>query len=170
MNAKQPKDSDPRQFDSKLLPILDEGVQMVKLITFRELQRVLPERHPERDRKDINLLAGALINELFLTPNQDDFFQSFCRQHQPLVDQEIERLGDTLQRLKPLLTDAIRIQFLADSQRGAANPSLLEQGRTLDILEVEREVPMPAKFIHLVKQVGQAHGILAPDPTADSES
>ena len=155
-------------FDSKLLPILDEGVQMVKLITFRELQRTLPGHHPERDRRVINLLAGALINELFLTPNAEDSFQQFCRQYQSLIDREIERLGDTLQKLKPLLTDAIRVQFLADSQRGFENHALLEQARTLGILDIEREVPMPARFIHLVRLVGQAQGILAPEPAAEN--
>jgi hypothetical protein len=164
MKKNRENPSDQQQFDSKLRPILEEGVQMVKLITFRELQKILKDRYPERDERGINLLAGSLINELFLTTQTDGPFLQFRRQHQSLISQEVERLGASLQKLKPLLTDAVRIQFLIDSQQGADNQALLEQAKALGVLEMEREVPMPARFIHLVRLVGQAHGLLAPDP------
>ncbi|MEJ2690092.1 MAG: hypothetical protein P8130_09110 [Deltaproteobacteria bacterium] len=163
MKKKKYNRAEQRQFDSKLLPVLEEGVQMVKLITFRELQKILRGRYSEQDERGINFLAGALINEIFLTPNTDGPFMQFHRQHQSLINQEIRRLGDSLQKLKPLLTDAVRIQFLIDSQHGADNRALLEQAKALGVLELEREVPMPAKFIHLVRLVGQAQGLLTPD-------
>lgn len=164
MKKKKNNHTEQRQFDSKLLPVLEEGVQMVKLITFRELRKILKDRYSEQDERGINLLAGALINEIFLTPNTEGPFMQFHRQHQSLINQEIRRLGDTLRKLKPLLTDAVRIQFLIDSQQGADSRVLLEQAKTLGVLESEREVPMPAKFIHLVRLVGQAQGLLSPDP------
>lgn len=164
MKKKNEKQNEQQPFDSKLLPILAEGVQMTKLITFKELQKLLRERHPQHDSKTINFLAGALINELFLAPDRDGPILQFRRQHNALIEEEIALLGASLQKLKPLLTDAVRIQFLIDSQQGADTPALLERARALGVLDMEREVPMPARFIDLVRRVGQALGLLAPDP------
>ena len=164
MKETNQKQKDQPPFDSKLLPILVEGVQMVKLITFKELQGMLRERYPQHDGKIVNLLAGTLINEIFQTPNTAGIMLQFRQQHHSLIEAEIALLGTSLQQLKPLLTDAVRIQFLIDSQEGTDKPAILEQAKSLGILDLEREVPMPARFIYLVRRVGQAHGLLAPEP------
>lgn len=164
MKTTNENQNDQPPFDSKLLPILEEGVQMVKLITFRELQKILRQRYPQLGPKVVNLLAGALLNDLFLISNTAEPILQFRQQHHALIEEEIALLGTSLQKLRPILTDAVRIQFLIESQQGTDNPALLEQARALGILDLGREVPMPARFIHLVRRVGQAHGLLAPDP------
>jgi len=150
-------------FESKLLPILNEGVQVVKLISFLELKGKLKNRHQGADDDTICQLAGALLNQLFCTPNNEDKHLQFARQHREAIDAELAELAETLAKLKPLLTDALRIQFLCDSQQGRQNPELLRTAKVLGILEQEREVPMPAKFIHLVRIAGRAYGVLAAD-------
>ena len=155
--------------DSNLLSILNEGIQIVKLITFQELKKVFADRYPDSESHNSSMLAGALINEMFQTPNTEEKFLQFTRTRAVEIGSELAALPTTLTKLRPLLTDAIRIQFLCDSQDGRENPDLLGMAQKLGILDLEREVPMPAKFIHLVRVVGQSYGLLAAQNEQEGE-
>ena len=161
MKTEHKTEENEQPFDDKLLPILHEGVQIVKLITFQELKKVFAVRYPHYEEQDSGMLAGSLINELFMTPNTQERFLRFTEIRAKEIESELAGLAATLAKLRPLLTDAIRIQFLCDSQKGRENPELLRIAQKLGILEEDRDVPMPARFIHLVRAVGQSYGLLA---------
>jgi len=161
MEEKENSGNNGTAIESKLLPILYEGVQVVKLIAFQELKKSIIERYGHYGEQDSSMLAGALINEMFQTPNAGEKFLHFASERAADLEKELAALPSTLDKLRPLLADAIRIQFLCDSQEGNENPELLRIAQGLGILETDREVPMPAKFIHLVRIVGQSYGILA---------
>ena len=75
------------EVESKLVPILREGVEVVKMIFFKELQGYLAARFPDKEKGYLNRLAGAVINELFGTPNQDEAFVAFVRQEQEVIEE-----------------------------------------------------------------------------------
>ena len=56
-------------FESKLIPILREGVEIVKMISFKKLKEALAKKHPDRESAFIAKLAGALVNIIFPTPS-----------------------------------------------------------------------------------------------------
>ena len=70
-------------------------------------------------------------------------------------------------RLRIPLTDALRIQFLCDSQEGFGNEEMLKCAKDLGILIVDRGVPLPKNFMNLVRKVGQSYGLI--DPAIDPD-
>ncbi|MCE5242946.1 MAG: hypothetical protein LLF99_07080, partial [Desulfobacteraceae bacterium] len=59
------------------------------------------------------------------------------------------------------LTDALRIQAVCDFQEGMDTSSVLERAKQSGILIVDRELPLPAPFMNLVRKLGSAFGLLA---------
>ena len=147
---------------SRLIPILREGVAVIKLILFKELKTRLAQKHPDLSDKDTNLLSGAVINTLFGTPNKDPQFKAFLKAGQAVIDQELSALPIEFPHLQVPITDALRIQFLCDSLEGINNETGLLQAKEKGILLVNREVPLPKTFISLAKTLGVSYRILSP--------
>lgn len=150
------------EFESKLVPVLREGVNLVKMILFKKLKPHISEKYPDRDPAFVGLLSGAIVNDFFGTPNTDEPFASFYGENSHLINSELETMSADFEELHIPLTDALRIQFLCDSQEGIDSEFTLKQARQLGILIIDREVPLPNTFITLVKQLGVAHGMLMP--------
>jgi hypothetical protein len=149
-------------FESTLIPILREGVEIVKMISFKKLKETLAAKHPEHEAAFIAKLAGALINTLFGVPPHEEPFAAFARNHADLIAQEQGRIGEMLEDLRIPLTEALRIQSLCDHQEGADSTATLQQAQDLGILLVERDLPMPHSFIELVRRLGSGFGLLVP--------
>ena len=60
------------------------------------------------------------------------------------------------------MTDALRVQYLCDSQEGINSESILEKADKLKILISERDVPLPGAFMSIVRSFGVAYKILEP--------
>ena len=150
------------EVESKLVPILREGVEVVKMIFFKELQGYLAARFPDKEKGYLNRLAGAVINELFGTPNQDEAFVDFVRQEQEVIKEVLHEVGDGLEKMRIPLTDALRTMVLCDHQEGADNSALLDRARECGILLADRDLPMPNSFIELVRRLGNSLGVLTP--------
>jgi len=156
------------EMESRLLPILREGVEVVKMIFFRRLRNRLADQYPTAPAGVVNKLAGAVINEVFGTPNDQEPFASFARAQRDRILEILDGLAAEFTEMKGPLTDALRISFLCDHQEGHGDSQILKRADQLGILIIDRDIPMPAKFLTLVRQLGEAHDlILAPaaEPT-----
>ena len=149
-------------FESKLIPILREGVEIVKMISFKKLKEALTKHYPDREGAFIAKLAGALINVIFGTPAYEEPFAIFARNHANLIAHEQAKVGAMLEELRIPLTDALRIQSLCDHQEGQDSTATLQQAQALGILLADRDLPLPHSFIELVHRLGAAFGLLLP--------
>ena len=141
--------------ENRLIPLLREGIHIIKMILFKVTRDGLAERYPQQERTFIKQLTGAMINELFCTPNHEEPFLSFTINNRPLIEEEMKRIADDFPELRIPLTDALRVQFLCDSQEGLDNPVMLTQARDLGILIAEREIPLPDHFMTLARSLGE---------------
>ncbi|OGR00054.1 MAG: hypothetical protein A2505_05360 [Deltaproteobacteria bacterium RIFOXYD12_FULL_55_16] len=149
-------------FESKLIPILREGVEIVKMISFKKLKEALAKKHPDRETAFLAKLAGALTNTIFGAPAYEEPFAVFARSHANLIAHEQARIGAMLEELRIPLTDALRIQALCDHQEGQNSTATLLQAQDLGILLPERDLPLPHSFIELVRRLGSVFGLLLP--------
>lgn len=146
--------------EAGLIPILREGIDVVKLVFFRTLKERLSKEFPHRDAHYIRKMAAALINEVFGPPNVEGPLAPFVEENQYVLQEQLASLATHVQNLRIPLTDALRIQFLCDHQEGTDSTAVLERARDLGILMTEREIPLPAGFIHLVRKIGASMKIL----------
>ncbi|MGD9506710.1 MAG: hypothetical protein AB7W37_17525 [Syntrophobacteraceae bacterium] len=149
------------EVDGKLIPILREGIDVIKMIFFKKLKDRLAINHPASDGPFVGRLAGAIVNDLFGSPNPEAQFVIFAKQNQSIIDAEMNRLSENFEEMRIPLTDALRMQFLCDHQEGVDSASVLARAKDLHILMVEREVPLPASFLNLVRKLGGSFNILA---------
>jgi len=149
-------------FESKLIPVLREGVEIVKMISFKKLKESLAKKHPDREAAFVAKLAGALINAIFGAPAHEEPFAIFARSHANLIAHEQANVGAMLEELRIPLTDALRIQSLCDHQEGQDNTATLQQAQAMGILLTDRDLPLPHSFIELVRRLGSAFGLLLP--------
>ncbi|MFZ5569734.1 MAG: hypothetical protein ACOZF0_04990 [Thermodesulfobacteriota bacterium] len=147
------------ELESKLIPVLREGVTVVKMILYKELKPYLTSKYPDRDAA---MLAGAVINDIFGTPNPEARFLRFVADNRFIIQTEIDGFASRFDSLRLPLTDALRVQFLCDSQEGMGNEGILTRAREANILMVDRDVPLPKFFMNLVRRLGVAYRILAP--------
>ena len=155
-------------FESKLIPILREGVEIVKMISFKKLKEALAKKHPDREGAFIAKVAGALVNTIFGTPPHEEPFAVFARSHANLIAHEQAKGGAMLAELRIPLTDALRIQSLCDHQEGQESTATLLQAQALGILLADRDLPLPHSFIELVRRLGSGFGLLLP-PTPNPD-
>lgn len=149
-------------FASKLIPILREGIEIVKMISFKRLKEALAAKHPDQEAAFIAKLAGALVNVIFGAPAHEEPFAVFARNHAHLIAHEQTKIGAMLEELRIPLTDALRMQSLCDHQEGLDSTAVLQQAHNLGILLADRELPLPHSFIALVRRLGSGFGLLLP--------
>ena len=143
----------------RLIPVLRDGIHIIQMVLFKMLRSGLEERYPSWSRTDIGRLDGALINGLFGTPNREEPFLSFAKSHAALIDEETARIASDLPEMRIPITDALRVQFLCDSREGRDSEAALARARDLGILILDRDVPMPDRFMALARRLGEAHQV-----------
>jgi hypothetical protein len=143
------------EMESRLIPIMREGVDVIKMIFFKRLQIYLDEKYAGRGRQYINQLAGAIINDLFATPSAEEPFAGFLEQNRDRIAEEMHALAASFPELRGPLTDALRVQFLCDQQEGIDNTAMLARAKELNVLITERDVPLPKHFLDLVRILGR---------------
>ena len=159
-----------RYVDNRLLPVMRDAVTTVQMILFQVLRQSLRERQPEQDETLHTRLAGAVINNLFGTGPVDEAVSAFAAANRELVEAELRGLADHCGGLRPMLTDALRMQAICDNQEGIHSMPSLLMARALGLLEEARELPLPSTFMLQVRTLAVAHGLIEPmapeDPTA----
>ena len=151
-------------FGPKLVPLLREGINVIKMVLYVELKPVLTLKYSEMDAEEINLLTGAVVNSLFGIRNMEEPFAAFEKDNRILIESELKQISKPLGHLKIPVTDALRIQFLCDGHEGIDSAPVLEKARNLNLLILERDVPMPGAFMSIVRRFGAAYKILDPQP------
>lgn len=145
--------------ESKIVPVLREGIHVIKMVLYQVLKEGLADRDASLDDDQASKLAGAVVNEMFGTPNREEPFLSFARDNRSSIRAEMERIASDFPEMKIPLTDALRIQFLCDSREGFDDPRLLIQARDLGILLLERDLPLPDAFMALARRLGEEHNL-----------
>jgi len=161
-------DQSPTNKDSRLLPILREGIAVIQMIFFKEYKSVILRKFPDLDGNSQTMLAGAITNEIFGTHNQEEKFLTFRNKHQGTIEQELLCLCDEVPHLKDPLSDALRIQTLCDSQDGISSEHVLKQANNFNILSQDRELPLPSTFMETVRTLGATHKLIIPPVEIDT--
>jgi hypothetical protein len=154
-------------FESKLVPVLREGIDIIKIVFFKEFKMYLGGKYPGLSDEDGGKLCGAVINDLFGTPNEEISFAAFVSENQTVIQAEIASIPENFEKLCMPLTDALRVQFLCDDLEGIDGKSILEKAKDHGILISDRDIPLPKTFLNLARKLGVAHKILAPETEAD---
>lgn len=148
------------QYESKLIPVLREGVDVIKMILFKKLKTRLPQKYPHKDSTYVNYLAGAVINELFGIQNPAEPFAGFALENKFFIKLELKNITSDFPEMRIPLTDALRVQFMCDYQEGIDSTHILTQAKQQGILIIERDVPLPAKFMTLVRKLGNSFDLI----------
>ncbi len=163
--------SRPDDKESRLIPILREGVAVIQMIFFKEIKAVITGKHPGLDSAAQTMLAGAITNELFGSPNSEEKFQDFRNTHQGNIEQELLCLTSEIPQLINPLADALRVQTLCDKHEGVESSHVLKQADSFGILSEDRDVPLPSTFLETVRKLGGKHNLIIPpvevDPTEE---
>lgn len=131
---------------------------MVRMIAFKRFRETLADSATT----DSGRMAGALVNAIFDPTPTDSPATSFATEQQETLEQQLARAAETLGELRIPVTDALRIQALCDHQEGVDSTTTLRRAMELGILLAERDLPLPHTFLHLVRTLGQAWGLLTP--------
>ncbi|MEN8141583.1 MAG: hypothetical protein ABFR97_10210 [Thermodesulfobacteriota bacterium] len=150
------------EIDRQFIPSLREGVDMVRMIFFVNLRDYLQERYSDEDEGYGGMLAAAVMNELFGTPNPEERFALFHEEQQERIAAELAGVAENFADLCIPLTDALRIHFLCNVQEGieGEEAAVLARAREVGVLISERDVPLPKGFMELVGRLGQAYGFV----------
>ena len=158
--------------ESRLIPVLREGICVVQMVLFKELRALLTRKHPDRDSLSLSMLSGAITNELFGTLNMEEKFQDFRRKNRGAIEQQLLSLSQELPALTAPFTDALRMQTLCDSSEGkedTESAKLLNQAAEIGLLLQEREVPLPSTFMTMTRTLGDAHQLIIAPAERDQE-
>ena len=154
----------PTEFDSKLLPILREAVEVVRMILFKELKDHFVAVYPDRVG-DAGRLAAGVLNDLFGVVNPDPAYANFMVENRAILDQVVVDFPTHFEKLLIPLTDTLRMQFLCDSREGLdESTDFLVRAKERGLLLDEREMPMPNNFLELIRRLGAAYGLVSPPP------
>lgn len=155
-------------FESKLIPIMREGIEVIKMIFFKKLSTSLAEKHPEWDAKFCSMVTGAVVNRTFGITSDQEPFLSFSRDNLETITSELNDLAGDLEAMRIPLTDALRMQSLCDQMDELEGGSYLELAQETGILIGERDLPLPNSFMDMVRRMGKAFGLIIP-PLPDDE-
>lgn len=154
---------------SQLVAVLREGIGVIQMIVFKEVRLSLAARHTDKEPAFISMLSGAVINELFGSPSQEEKFRRFREENRALIEQELLAFPEHHPSLRAPLSDALRVQILCDSQDGEDSSQLLTHADELNILVEDRDIPLPSAFMTLVRDLGKEHNLLMPPVQIDPE-
>jgi hypothetical protein len=144
---------------SELIVVLREGVSVVQMVLFKELRILFAEQYQNKDITQRSMLAGAIINKLFGMENPEEKFQEFNTKNHGVIEQELLSLAEQLPQLQTIITDALRVQTLCDTQEGEDATHVLQQAEELGILIKDRELPLPSTFMTLIRMLGEKHSL-----------
>ena len=153
----------PETAASRLLPILQEGIEVSKMVLYRKLSEFIASRLPEQPPAFPGQLAGAVINDLFAgLAELPESVATYITANRELIDRERRAFVAEQPEMKIVLTDTLRMQTICDLLTGLPDPGLLQRAESAEILLAEREMPLPHTFIDMARRLGKAHGLLTP--------
>lgn len=160
--------ADTNKPDSRLIPILREGVAVIQMIFFKHYKEIISKTYADLDTLSQTMLTGAITNELFDSRNMEEKFLTFRNKHKGLIEQELLDIKTKSPQMIPPLADALRIQVLCDNQEGKDSAHILEQADSLGLLPTDRDLPMPSAFMETVRSLGAVYKLIIPPVEIDS--
>ncbi|MEN8198598.1 MAG: hypothetical protein ABFR63_00865 [Thermodesulfobacteriota bacterium] len=154
--------------DSRLIPVLREGIAVIQMIVFKELKKSVQKKYSDLNGSAQTMLAGAITNELFDSHNTEEKFENFRKKYRGSIEQELLDLKNSSPQLIGPLSDALRVQALCDNQEGADSSHILQQADSFGILPPDRELPLPSIFMETVRKLGSEHNLIIPPVEIDS--
>ena len=148
------------ELESKLIPIMREGVEVIKMIFFKQLKEYLLANSPDGEGAYCGRLTGSVINTLFGTENPAEPFASFVEANRDRIAIELKNIPVVFEEMRIPLSDSLRVQFLCDSMEGIDSSAILVRADELGILFHDRPVPLPKNFLELVRRLGKSHNLL----------
>lgn len=161
--------SEETKKDSQLIAALREAVGVVQMILFKEMRKTLETKTYNIEPSQHSMLAGAITNEVFGTPNPEEKFAQFREANWGIIEQELLSLGGEFPFLCKYVTDALRIQVLCDHQEGGDSSVTLVKAKEFGILLEDRDVPLPSTFMTIVRELGKSHNLIIPPVQITSE-
>ncbi len=157
-----PSQEAPPAIDSRLLPILRQALDVVRMILFKELRDYFSATRPDRANEAGRLAAGVL-NDLFGVANPNEAYIAFMDANREEIDTALADFPSRFERFLIPLTDALRMQFLCDSCEGLDDSTdFLVRAKERGVLLAERDLPLPHHFLELVRRLGAAYGLVSP--------
>ncbi len=157
------------EFESRLLPILREAVEVVKMLFFKKTKDTLVAKCPERESQELGKVAGAVVNEVFGIANPDPVFSAFREANKAVICETVSMVPDFIEELQIPLSDALRVSVICDFQEdNLDNSVILSKAQEQGILLVERDLPMPNSFLDMVRRLGKAYGLILPPVPGES--
>lgn len=158
-----------KEIASNLIPVMREGIEVVKMLCFSQLSASLVARHTHQDKKYCSMLTAAVINKIFGTHNSQEPFASFEVENRNIIETEIKDFAVNFAELLIPLTDALRMQFLCDQMDSHGDDQALKFALQNGLLLEERDLPLPHNFIELIRRIGKAIGVIVPPlPSEDA--
>ncbi len=150
------------EIDREFIPSLREGVDVIRMVFFKKMRDFLITKYPGQEKRVYGIIAGAVINQLFGTPNPDAQIQQFVQENDAVISAELQELSMNFADFRIPLTDALRIHYLCNfkEELDDAAATVLAKAKELGVLIEERDVPLPKGFMELVYRIGKAHGLL----------
>ncbi len=152
--------------ESKLIPILREGVEVVKMVLFLKLKDHLSERC-EWEKEYKGKIIGAVVNDIFGVINPDEIFVEFARENEVQINEIMAETPEIFNELLLTLTDALRVMVLCDHQDGVDNSGILAAAQEKGLLLADRDLPMPHTFIDLARRLGSYYSLYT-TPASDT--
>ena len=140
--------------DSRLIPILREGIAIIQMVFFKNLKEGIAKKYSDLEPTEQIMLTGAITNEIFDSHNRDAKFLQFRQKHRGTIEQELLAIPEELSELIGPLADALRVQVLCDEQEGVDSSHILIQADKLKLLPADREMPLPSTFMESVRTLG----------------
>lgn len=159
-----------KEFDGKLIPVLREGVEVVKMILFIKLKGYISEREADWPKEYQSKIIGAVLNDIFGILHPEQQYQKFAEENKIQTDKIIFEVPIVFAELLIPLTDALRTAVLCDYQEGIDNSAVLAQAQKRGLLLAERDLPMPNRFIELVRRLGSSLGLVVCPPLESQTS
>lgn len=153
--------------DSRLIPILREGIAVIQMIFFKNLKTVIARKHRDLDKPTQTMLNGAITNDIFGSHSTEEKFLTFRKQYQAIIEQELLDVHLELPQLRDALADALRTQVLCDNQEGIDSSNILTQADSLKLLSADREIPLPSAFMETVRTLGALNNLIIPPVEID---
>ena len=69
-----------------LVPTLRQGIDIIKMVLFKELKPHVEKHYPQLAAAETGLLTGAVINNLFGIEDMEKSVESFTAANQHLID------------------------------------------------------------------------------------
>ncbi|CAK8717502.1 MAG: hypothetical protein D3920_04895 [Candidatus Electrothrix sp. AW2] len=146
--------------DTKIIPVMRQAITTVQMILFQHLKKSIFQRYTDFSEKEKIRLAGSVVNNLYGSDAVDSQVNLFARNHRELVEKELRDLSKHVAELIPHITDSLRMQTLCDNQEGIHSMPCLLLAKELDLLDEERELPMPSTFMQSVRKLGAETGLV----------